>query len=165
MTGFADGILTALTFTAGHLLRGSGPAGVGLALRIALAAALSGAFVSFAAHYARLRGELVRAERQLNLSTRGRLAATNLGRAVRREALRSALVSSACALLGAALPLLVDAALPAPGWLPVASGIVALALLGAAIGYATYGSPASWALGLAGAGLALTVLGVALHIV
>jgi predicted membrane protein (TIGR00267 family) len=165
VTGFADGILTALTFAAGRLLAPSGAGSLSLALRVAAAAAVSGAFVAFAAHYARLRGELVRAERQLNLTTHGRLAATKLGGAVRREAMRSALISSVCAFLGALLPMLVGAALPSPGWLAVASAIVALGALGAGVGRATYGSPLWWALALVGAGLALTGLGLGLHVI
>lgn len=163
VTGFADGILTALTFAAGHLLRGAGGS-VSLGLRVATAAAASGAFVSFAAHYARLSSELVRAERQLNLMSRGRLVTTHLGTAVRREAGQAALVSSTCAFLGAGVPMLVGAVVPAPGWLPVAAGILALGALGAGIGYATASSQTSWSVGLAGAGLILAGLGVVLHV-
>jgi predicted membrane protein (TIGR00267 family) len=165
VTGLADGILTALTFSASRLLDGPRPGSVSLGLRVAAAAAVSGAFVAFAAHYARLRGELVRAERQLSLSAHGRLAATRLGSAVRQEALRSALISSGCAFLGATLPMLAGALIDTPAWAPLGLAIAALGALGAGVGRATYGSSVSWALGLAAAGLVLTALGILLHIV
>jgi hypothetical protein len=56
VAGLSDGILTALTLAAGKLLGPEAAMSPGLALRVALAAAVSGAFVFFVAHYAVLRG-------------------------------------------------------------------------------------------------------------
>ena len=58
------------------------PIDLSLAVRIALAVSLSGGFLIFVAEYARLRGELIHAERHLNLSRAGRLATTKLGKDV-----------------------------------------------------------------------------------
>ena len=52
--GLTDGILTALTLGAGHMLAAAAPATPGLAFRVAGAAAVSGAFVFLVAHYADL---------------------------------------------------------------------------------------------------------------
>jgi VIT1/CCC1 family predicted Fe2+/Mn2+ transporter len=164
MTGLADGILTALTLSTARLLHEPGARDLSLSLRVATATAVSGAFISFAGHYARLRGELVRAERQLNLSGRGRLASGALGRTVRREALQSALVSSGCAFAGAALPMLISLAVGAPA-AALAAAVLSLVLLGLAVGHAVSGSPLGWALGMGAAGLALAAVGAALHLV
>jgi len=58
--------------------------------------ALSGAFVFFIAEYARVRDELVHAERQLNLTSHGRFAASRLGQTVFRETLRKMVTASVC---------------------------------------------------------------------
>ena len=68
--GLTDGILTALILAFGHLVAGTRPT-VGLSLRIAVGSAICGVFVFFTAEYARLRGELLTAERQLNFSSHG----------------------------------------------------------------------------------------------
>jgi hypothetical protein len=83
--GPVDGILTALTLAAARILTPDQPIDISLALRIALAASLSGGFVFFVAEYARLRGELVHAARHLNLASTGRLATSHLGQEVLRE--------------------------------------------------------------------------------
>ncbi|WP_213069428.1 hypothetical protein [Methylomicrobium album] len=80
VAGWRDGILTALTLASGRLLDADTPIDAGLALRVATAAAVSGGFILFVAHYAELRSELIHAERQLNLRSHGCLAATRLGR-------------------------------------------------------------------------------------
>ena len=132
VAGLVDGILTALTLGAGHMLSDATPATPGLALRVASAAAVSGAFVFLVAHYADLRGELVEAERQLNLARHGRFATSRLGRAVLRESLAKAATASACTFAGALLPMLAIL-LPPAGWrVPVTfvAILAALALTG-----------------------------------
>jgi len=57
--GLTDGLLTALVLTAGVLFHGATSVGIGQALRVAAAAALSGLFTVFVSDYARLRGELL----------------------------------------------------------------------------------------------------------
>jgi predicted membrane protein (TIGR00267 family) len=163
--GLTDGILTALTLVAGRLVAASGSITLGLALRIAAAAAVSSAFILFVARYAELRGELVRAERQLNLTARGRLATTRLGYAVLREAMAAASVASVCSLLGALVPLVAGMVIPGPAWLAIIAAIGALGGVGAGLGRALYGSVGRWALAMVVAGLIVSAAGAKLHIV
>ena len=164
VAGLVDGILTALTLGAGHMLSDATPATPGLALRVASAAAVSGALVFLVAHYADLRGELVEAERQLNLARHGRFATSRLGRAVLRESLAKAATASACTFAGALLPMLVGAIGGLPRWTPIAVSIVALCLLGGLLARAVFGRPVYWMLALGAAGGVLAWLGAQLKI-
>lgn len=165
VAGVTDGILTALTLASGRLFAPAGGVGVGLAFRIAIAASLSGMFIFFTAEYARLRGELVEAGKQLNLTSHGRLATTQLGKAVRSDAASAALLSSACNFLGAIFPLILGVVFPVPRWLPIAVSVIALGLLGAALAHSVYGSMIRWSLALMISGLILAFIGVEIHIV
>jgi predicted membrane protein (TIGR00267 family) len=113
VAGFCDGILTALTLASGKILDSNSSVTAGLALRVAAAAGISGAFTFFVAHYAELRGELFEAEKQLNLTTHGRLAKSRLGRAVLFESMIGASVASICSFWGALIPLTVTVLTPA----------------------------------------------------
>lgn len=165
VVGVCDGILTALTLAAGLVIGSQAPLRMSLALRIAAASSLSGTFVFFTAEYARLRGELVHAERQLSLTSGGRLATTRLGRAVLAESLAGAGLSSICNFAGALIPLALGALLPDPAWLAIAAAIVALGLLGAVVAHAVRGNPIRWVTGLMAAGGILTLVGLRLHVV
>lgn len=165
VAGLTDGILTALTLSAGHMLLSGSQITVGLAFRIACAAAISGAFIFLVAHYADLRGELVEAERQLNLTTHGRLAASHLGRAAFFGAATKAMIASACTFVGALLPMLVGAFIARPRWLPMVVSIIALSLLGFFVARSVWGRPWRWVLALALAGVVLTYIGAKLKIV
>jgi VIT1/CCC1 family predicted Fe2+/Mn2+ transporter len=163
--GFCDGILTALTLAAASVLGSQAPLRMQLALRIAAASALSGTFVFFTAEYSKLRGELVHAERELSLTSRGRLAATRLGRAVLTETMAKAGLSSVCNFAGALLPLALGVIWPRPAWLAIAAAIGALGLLGAAVARSVRGSVPLWVAGLMAAGGVLTIAGLHLRIV
>lgn len=160
--GVTDGILTALTLAGGRIVEPSQLLTIGLTLRISGAASLSGVFVFFTAEYIRLRGELVRSERQLNLTVGGRLARTRLGRAVLVETVASAVVSSACNFFGALIPLIAGTIV---SWLAIAVALLLLAFLGVGAGRAVHGSPSIWALALVAAGGILTLAGIKLRIV
>jgi hypothetical protein len=160
--GVTDGILTALTLAAGRIVERSQPLTMGLAFRISGAASLSGVFVFFTAEYIRLRGELVRSERQLNLTAGGRLAATRLGRAILIETVTSAAVSSICNFLGALIPLIAGTIV---SWLAIAVALLFLAFLGVGAGRAVHGSSYVWALALLAAGGILTLAGIKFRIV
>jgi predicted membrane protein (TIGR00267 family) len=160
-----DGILTALTLAAGKLLSAGDPITVGLAMRVATAAGVSGGFILFVAHYAELRSELVRAERQLNLLSHGQLATTRLGRAVLHEAISGALIASGCSFCGALWPLLVGAFLPAIPWCAIIVALGTLAILGGALGKVVYGSPLGWSTALVLGGVVLTYVGMQLDLV
>ena len=77
--GLVDGILTALVLAAGKVLAGGQPIHIPDVMRIAVVASVSAAFTFFVAQYSRFRHELVEAEKHLALSSRGRLAKTQLG--------------------------------------------------------------------------------------
>jgi predicted membrane protein (TIGR00267 family) len=164
VVGPIDGILTALTLAAGRISAAEQPIDISLAVRIGLAASLSGGFVFFVAEYARRRGELVHAERHLNLSSAGQLAASKLGRAVLLESLWGTLIAALTSLAGAMLPLSLGAAAPHLPWITIAVAIAALGAFGTAISRAVQGRPLYWALALMGTGGLLTVAGVLLHV-
>ena len=163
--GFSDGILTALILAAGLLTEGKKTVTPGIAVRIATGALISGAFVFFVAHYAELRRELIRAERELSLMSHGKLAASHLGRAVLGEAIFSALISSVAAFLGALVPLGLAALVPAYRWVSIIAALVTLALLGIGLARAVHGSVLRWSIGLAAGGGVLCIIGTYLKIV
>lgn len=162
--GLADGILTALTLAAGQLTGPSHKMPLDRGIRIALAALVSSAFVFYVAHYAQLRGELIQAERQLNLTSHGRLASTRLGRSVRIEAFVSAALSSVASFWGL-IPLLTGVVFPRLRWSPVVTSLVSLGLLGIALARVVHGSYWLWSVGLIIGGLILSLVGIRLHIV
>lgn len=165
VVGLTDGILTALTLASGKLVASDGRITLGLSLRIAIAASSSGMFIFFTAEYAKLRGELVHASKQLNLASHGHLATTRLGKAVRREAVNSAFLSSMFNLLGAFIPLFMAVAFPLAPWLPIAIAVAALGALGAALAHTIHARIALWAPALMIAGAFLAFIGVKIHLV
>jgi VIT1/CCC1 family predicted Fe2+/Mn2+ transporter len=164
LIGVVDGILTALTLAAGLIFSTGSALNLSLAVRISTASALSGAFVFFVAEYARQRGALIHAERQLSLTTRGRLAATRLGRIALYEAMSGAALAIVFNFLGALLPLLVGALLPGLSWLAAVVAIALLGALGVGIARAVSGNVIWWAIMLMLAGVLLMLAGVQLHI-
>jgi predicted membrane protein (TIGR00267 family) len=163
--GFSDGILTALTLAAGRLTSREQPVTASLALRIAAGALASGAFVFFVARYSELRRELIRAERQLNLTSHGQLAASRLGAAVFREGLLAGLISSVAAFCGALVPLMVAALLPGYRWASIVAALVTLALLGIGLAHTVHGRMLRWSVGLVAGGVVLSIVGAYLKII
>lgn len=157
--GFADGILNALTLAAATMLGGERHATVGLALRIGAAAFVTAGFAVFVAEYAERRGGLRHASHQLNMASEDDLAGTRLGRDALLRAAWQSLLAAGSSLLGAALPLLLAAALPGPGWIAVAVAVGALGALGAALAGIVLGNRLRWALTLAVGGVAVTAVG------
>ncbi len=162
VAGLGDGTLTALTLAGGKLLGPKAAISPGLSLRVAVAAAVSGAFIFFVAHYAVLRAELVEAERQLSVTEHGRLVATRLGTAALTEAWSKALVTAALSFTGALLPLLVGAVWPIAG---IAVALTALTLLGVVLGRMARGRPLTWGLSLLVGGIVVAYVGYLLDIV
>jgi predicted membrane protein (TIGR00267 family) len=163
--GLVDGILTALTLASGKVVNSQDSIDVMLVLRISVATALSGAFIFFVAEYVRLRGELVHAERHLNLTSHGHLATTQLGRGVFNDTLRGATISGTCSFLGALIPLMSGAVLPGPRWSPIGIAIITLGFLGIGLARAVYGNAIRWAIALIVAGVFLTAVGVKLRVI
>lgn len=163
--GLVDGILNALTLAAGRMVRDGAGANLTLAGRVGAAAALTTLFVFFTAHYAELRAELVRAERQLNFASHSKLARSALGRQVLGEAALGALGASGCGLVGAALPLALATMLPGPAWLSLPLTLGLLAALGGVLAHSFHGRPAVWATVIALGGAILTAAGLELNLV
>lgn len=164
VAGIIDGILTALVLTAARLVHPEDSVSLSLALRVSAAAGLTTVFVFFVAHYADLRANLVRAERQLNVLRHGRLARGHLGREVLFEALSAAGLAACSSVAGALLPMFVAAALPRPAWLACSVTIVILGGLGVGLARSFHGSVGLWAFALMLGGALLTLAGVALRI-
>jgi predicted membrane protein (TIGR00267 family) len=165
IAGLCDGVLTALTLAAGKLIDSDSLLTVGLSIRVAIAAAIPGAFVFFVSHYAVLRGELVEAERQLSMTAHGRLTSSRLGKAALREATGRAVLASASSFCGALLPLIVGSGIPGFRWLAIAVALAFLALLGTFLGRTVYGQPLRWGGGMLFSGAALAYVGLHLKIV
>ncbi len=162
--GSVDGITNALGLAAHSILAGGAGLGLSLALRVASFALVTAVFAIFVARYVELRVALIQAGRHLNLLERGALAATRLGRAVRRDAIGDAVQASLASFSCALLPLGIAAAVPAFRWLPLILAVGMLTLLGVVIGRRIAGNPALWAAGLAVAGIALIAMGAVLNI-
>lgn len=163
--GLTDGILTALTLATARIMGSSGSVALGVGLRIAVAALVTGAFTMYVAKYAELRHQLVDAGRQLNVAGRGHMASTRLGGTVRREAIGATIVAGLSSFVGALIPIVVGSTLHGPSWTPVAFAIVVLGTLGCGLGATVAGSKLRWSLGLAAGGLVVAVIGSQLHIV
>lgn len=161
--GFTDGILTALTLASSDLIHGQ-RATANLALRIAAGSAICGVFVFFTAEYARLRGELLKSEKELNLLARGVFATAHLGKQIRREALFAAVLSSTANFLGAFFPLLVGIFMPGASYFALLPPVLALGLLGAVLAYTIHGRYFFWIASLALAGVMFSFFGELLHI-
>lgn len=161
VAGLIDGILNALALAAGRLVQSAGDgATLSLALRVSAAAGATTIFVFFVAHYAELRLELIRHERELNFTGHGQLAATKLGRRVLKESVIKATLAAFFSVVGAMFPLVLCVLLPWPTWLGLAITILALGVLGAMLAKTFYGSPLIWAAGLLCGGIALAYVGV-----
>lgn len=161
--GIADGILNALILASATILHGEGLT-LGLAVRVGLVALVTSVFTMFVAEYAQLRSELVRAERQLSLTTSGRLAAGVLGGQVMRDAARAAVVASVASFAGAVAPLLIGVAARPYGWLALGVAVAALGALGAGIAVAVGGRRVRWTLLMVVSGSVVAVVGTLLDV-
>lgn len=165
VAGLIDGVLNALTLAAARLYSGSGQISFALVVKVGAATAFTTIFVFFVAHYAQLRAELVHSARELNLTSRGHLAATKLGRQIAFESFIGAVIAAVCGLFGASVPLVLRAALPAPPAVSLGLTIALLGILGISLARGVSGSPWLWALSLMLGGIAITALGIKLDIV
>jgi VIT1/CCC1 family predicted Fe2+/Mn2+ transporter len=163
--GLTDGILNSLTLAAGRLIQPQNGLSLSLMLRVGAASALAGGVVFFTAEVAQRNYELVRAGRQLNLASHGRLATTRLGHFVLMETSGATLTVIGSNFAGAIAPLLVGLTMRAYPWTPIAFAVLLLGVLGILIAHVTYRSRAWWGGGLMVAGAGLSGLGIWLHIV
>lgn len=163
--GLIDGILTALTLASGRIIQADNRPTLSLALRVAIASALSGGIVFFAAELARRNYELIHAERELSLVSRGYLATTRLGHFVLLETFQTTLVVVLSNFVGALAPLLAGPMFRQFAWMPICFAIVSLGILGILIAQVTHRGRIRWAVSLMIVGTAVAGLGIWLHIV
>jgi predicted membrane protein (TIGR00267 family) len=161
--GLTDGLLTALMLTAGVLLHGTAGLAIGQALRVSTAAALSGLFTVLVSDYARLRGELSRAARELNLPSVRPLLQGRLSRKVRTQAVTAAFTTTACSFLGAMIPLTAAATCRVP-WAAFLAASIALVVIGSVMGHIVRGRSLVWALLLLVGGAMIALAGVWLDV-
>ena len=161
--GLADGIVNALTLASATVLHGRG-LDVALALKVGAVALVTAVFTIFVAEYASLRADLTRAEKELNLTRSGRLAAGNLGRQVRREALVAAAVGCLASFVGAFVPLVVGALARPYGWAALVVSVAGLGALGAGLARAVHGHPGRWVVAMTLMGALVALVGVELDI-
>ncbi len=165
VVGLTDGIITALIFTAGKILYVGGNISPGLAIRIAVGVALPSVFTFYVAEYYRLRRELADVSRELNLSSPMHLINSQLGHVIIRKALIVTSIGTVAGFAGALLPLLISVMIPGFTWLPIAAAILALGAFGVGLAISVRGNPIYWMVALMAAGVLVTIIGSALHIV
>jgi predicted membrane protein (TIGR00267 family) len=163
--GLTDGLLTALILAAGALTGSARALTLSNAFEVAAAGGLSGSFTLFVSEYSRLRFDLSRSARELNLSSARPLVSSRLGRQVLRQALFAAFIGSACSFIGALIPLTPGALWPQAVGLPLLIAGAALALLGGGLGWIVGGRRIVWAAALVVVGGVITAIGVSLNIV
>lgn len=163
--GFSDGILTVLTFAANRLMDVNTQISMDLTMRISLGVLIPNIFIYFIASYAELRSQLIHAEKQLNLTVRGKFATTKLGKQVIIDAVWACTLGSIAAFLGAFIPLSIANIFPQYRLIPIIIALFMLVLLGFGLARAVYGNLLRWSLVLFFSGLALCYIGLKLHIV
>jgi predicted membrane protein (TIGR00267 family) len=163
--GLMDGMLTAVTLSAGRLVQAHDALSFSLAMRVAVASAVAGGAVFFTAELARRNHELVHAERQLSLLSHGKLASTRLGHFALVESSRAALIVVGSNFAGALFPLIVGLLFPRLPWISIGLTIASLGILGEVVARKTYRSRVLWISSLMLAGAGLSALGVWLRIV
>ena len=162
--GLADGIITALVLVTGSILSGHG-IGPGLSERVAFGSAFVGTFSFFIAEYSRLRGEINKTSRQLNLSSPRLLLKGKIGRDIFLEAVVGTSLSGVCGFIGAGIPLFINYLFPTHGYVSIISAILAMGALGAGIGKAVSGRYALWIVAMLILASIIAVVGNFLRIV
>jgi len=127
-------------------------------------ALISSIFTVFVPEYGQLLADLAWAERELSFTVSGRLAASNLGRQVAREAAAASAVASGASFTGAVTPLLIGGALTAYSWSALIIPVAALRAIGAVLAAAVGGRRLWWIIAMIAMGLLAAAAGTALHI-
>lgn len=164
LNGICYGLLTALAFAGGELFHGQKSIDFSLALHIAIATPFVSSFVAFIVNYTQERNELIRWEKQLNITSSGRLAATKLGKEVLLDVIKKTLLTFVFTFLGTLCTLSIIIFLPKNPLLIISFIVLLLGFLGNALSHIIYGNAIRWTVGFIIAGLLITYIGIILHI-
>ncbi|EFK36125.1 MULTISPECIES: hypothetical protein [Chryseobacterium] len=166
LLGLIDGILTVLALVTGHVLTSEGmPITLSLALKVAFATTVSGAFIYFFSEYSRQHTHLIHAEKQLNLASHGKLATTQLGKRILKDSLRGVIISSICNFSSAMIPMIVALIFPTMQWIALIIALIMLVTVGIGIAHLTYGSATKWSISLLAAGCFVAYIGYKLNVI
>lgn len=162
--GLSDGVITTLMLISRTLVTANALSG-GLALRVAFGAAFVGGFSFFIAEYSRLRGEISRTSRQLNLRSPAYLIRGKIGRDIMLESVVGTSISVLSGFTGSMIPLAFSVLLPTAGDISIVVAILSLAALGAGIGKSVKGNYVFWILTMTILGIIVTLVGFYLNLV
>jgi predicted membrane protein (TIGR00267 family) len=163
--GLCEGIITVLTLATKLLVKSGALVTLGFAVRVSLVSLITGLFVYFISQYSELRRELLHLELEINLTDRGHLATTQLGKKIINEAIIMTLVGSVFAFLGSFIPLLIAILVQSHKWASLVSAVVLLGILGIFLANLVHGSKVRWILSLIISGLLVAYIGLQLDIV
>jgi len=164
--GLIDGILTVLTLATGKVLGEDGTGfSLGLAFRGAFVTSLSGSLVYFISEYSKQRNLLINAEKELNLTSHGKLAVSNLGKQILKETFVSVIVTGGFSFLGAFIPISGAVFFPTHAWLSIGIALLILALLGFGVARLVFGNSLIWIIALIIAGIIVSFIGYELHVI
>lgn len=163
--GLCEGVITVLTLAAKLLIRSNVPVTLGFAVRVSLVSLITGLFVYFISQYSELRRELLHLELEINLTDRGHLATTQLGKKIIHEAVIMAFVGSGCAFLGSFIPLVIAILIQDYKWASLVFAVILLGVLGIFLAKLVHGSKIRWAAALIVSGLLVAYIGLQLDIV
>lgn len=162
--GLSDGVITTLMLISRSLIYGDS-LGINLALRVAFGAAFVGGFSFFIAEYSRLRGEISRTSRQLNLRSPSYLIRGKIGRDIMVESVAGTSISVLSGFTGSMIPLAFSVLVPSDGRISIFVAILSLAALGAGISKSVKGNYIFWIITMSVLGLIVTSVGYYLHLV
>lgn len=164
--GLIDGILTVLTLATGRVLDVHTEGfSLAFALRVAFVTAISGSFVYCISEYAKQRQLLIQSEKELNLTSHGKLAVSNLGKQILKETSVSVVLSGTSIFLAPFIPMSGALFFPKHSWLSIVIALVILGLLGFSLARLVYGNAFIWMAVLIGSGIAVSFIGYKLHVI
>ncbi len=162
--GLSDGIITTLMLISRSLIYGD-VIGINLALRVAFGSAFVGGFSFFIAEYSRLRGEISRTSKQLNLRSPAYLIRGKIGRDIMLESVLGTTISVLSGFSGSMIPLAFSVLVPSDGRISVVVAILSLAALGSGISKSVKGNYFFWIITMVVLGFIVTSIGFYLHLV
>lgn len=164
--GLIDGILTVLTLATGKVLDKTGEEfSLSLALRVAFVTTISGSFVYFISEYTKQRHSLIKYEKELNMTSHGKLVTSKLGKQIIKETMVGAYISGTFSFFGAFIPISGAVFFPQYSWISIIIALFILAALGLSVARLVYGNNLQWVLALLLAGLAVSFIGYKLHVI